>query len=154
MATAEELRRYTVFEALSDEQREKVAALSHHVVFEAGERIFDEGQEAGKLWLIRAGRVTLDVELPGARPIVIQTIGRGDVLGWSWLMPPYRWHFGATASERVEADEIDAARLRDMADADPAFGYPLMRVLFSSVLSRLNGTRARLLDLYGSPRER
>jgi len=154
MASAEELASFPLFDALTQSQLTAIADLSRTVTFAAGERLFYEGQDAQHCWLIRSGRVTLDTDLPGAGPLVIQTIGPGDLLGWSWLVPPYRWHFGATVSEPLVADEIDAVALRALADKDPTLGYPLVRALFRALLSRLNGTRARLLDLYGSPRDR
>ena len=84
----------------------------------------------------------------------MQTIGAGDVLGWSWLVPPHHWHFGATATTAVTAVRLDTAALRGMGEDDPALGYQVALALMSALLSRLQSTRARLLDLYGSPRDR
>jgi CRP/FNR family cyclic AMP-dependent transcriptional regulator len=91
---------------------------------------------------------------PGRGAIVIQAFGPGDVLGWSWLVPPRRWHFGAVAVDEVHAVALDTTRLQALADADPALGYPFALGLFEALLQRLQSTRARLLDLYGNPRER
>jgi CRP/FNR family transcriptional regulator, cyclic AMP receptor protein len=76
------------------------------------------------------------------------------VLGWSWLVPPHFWHFTAMAGTPVIAVELDTAELRALADSDPSLGYPLSLGLFEVVVSRLQSTRSRLLDLYGNPRER
>jgi CRP/FNR family transcriptional regulator, cyclic AMP receptor protein len=97
--------------------------------------------------------VALDVFIPGRGLVVVQTLGKGDVLGWSWLVPPYRWHFGATATERTTATVLDTAQLHALAKQDPAFGYALATTLFAAMLQRLQATRARLLDLYRSPRD-
>jgi CRP/FNR family cyclic AMP-dependent transcriptional regulator len=148
------LDRFPLLHALSAAQRAKVASAAHEVTFPARHRIFDEDQPARGCWLIRHGRVALDAVVPGRGTIVVQTIGSGDVLGWSWLVPPRQWHFGAITIDPVEAVEFDTTRLRALADADPALGYPLVLGLFDAVLQRLQNTRARLLDLYGSPRER
>ncbi len=91
--------------------------------------------------------------MPGQGDIVIQTLGRGDFLGWSWLLPPRRWHFGARAVDLVTAVEFDADRLLTAAEADSGFGYDMTRMLFEALLERLQSTRARLLDLYRNPRE-
>ncbi len=139
---------------LTEEQRAKVADLAREVTFAARERIFDEGQPASGCWLIRSGWIALDTIVPGRGPIVVQSLGAGDVLGWSWLVPPHRWHFGAVAAEQVTAVELNTERLKMLADADPALGYPLTLGLFEAVLQRLQSTRGRLLDLYGSPRDR
>lgn len=139
---------------LTGTQRAKVASTAREVSFPARHRIFDEGQEANGCWLISSGRIALDTVVPGRGPIIVQTLGAGDVLGWSWLVPPRRWQFGAVAVEAVAAVELDTVRLRALADADPALGYRLALGLFDAVLQRLQSTRARLLDLYGSPRDR
>ena len=139
---------------LTEEQRAKIAGTAREVTFAASERIFDEGQRASGCWLIRSGWIALDTTVPGRGPIVIQTLGPGDVLGWSWLVPPHRWHFGAVAAEQVTAIELNTEKLKTLADADPALGYALALGLFEAVLQRLQSTRARLLDLYGSPRDR
>jgi CRP/FNR family transcriptional regulator, cyclic AMP receptor protein len=148
------LDHFSLLHRLTAAQRAKVASAAREVVFPARQRIFDEGQEASGCWLIRHGRVALDTVAPGRGAIVVQTLGPGDVLGWSWLVPPRRWHFGAVAVDEVHAVALDTTKLRALAEADPALGYPLALGLFDAVLQRLQSTRARLLDLYGSPRER
>ena len=119
--------------------------------FAARQRLFSEGQPAQGCWLIEDGRVALDMAVPGRGQVVLQTLGPGDVLGWSWLVPPHRWHYGATAVLPTTATELDTERLRALAELDPRFGYTLVLTLFEAVLQRLQATRARLLDLYGSP---
>jgi CRP/FNR family transcriptional regulator, cyclic AMP receptor protein len=151
---SEDLARFPVLHSLTARQLAEVASTGHEVGFPARRRIFEEGQEACSCWLIRSGRVALDTIAPGRGPIIVQTLGAGDVLGWSWLVAPRRWHFGAITLEPVTAVELDAVRLRELADADPALGYHLALGLFEAVLSRLQSTRARLLDVYGSPRAR
>jgi CRP/FNR family transcriptional regulator, cyclic AMP receptor protein len=129
----------------------RLSAAARRVRFSARERVFSEGQQAEGCWLIHDGRVALDVFIPGRGLVVVQTLGAGDVLGWSWLVPPYRWHFGASATEPTTATLLDTVELRALADVDPGFGYALSRTLFEMMLHRLQATRARLLDLYRSP---
>jgi CRP/FNR family cyclic AMP-dependent transcriptional regulator len=129
-------------------EREKLLRASREVFYDDGDRLFDEGGHAGHCWLIRHGRVALDTAVPGRGHVVIQTLGPGDLLGWSWLLPPYRWQFGARAVGTVETTVFDAEQLRALTDQDPRLGYLLTRQLLAVVLDRLQSTRARLLDLY------
>ena len=99
---------------------------------------------------LRRGRVAIEVYSPGRGPIVIETLNPGAVIGWSWLVPPYRWHFDARAVDAVGAVAVDGACLRDKAEADPALGYELMKRVTAVLLERLQMTRLRLLDLYGT----
>jgi CRP-like cAMP-binding protein len=121
-----------------------LAADATVVTFPQGHRIFEEGGYAGKFWLIRSGRVALDVQVPGEGPVTIETIGMGEVLGWSWLFPPYKWAFAAACAAPVEVIEFDAAAVRARCAADPEIGYELTRRLIRVLASRLTSTRARL----------
>jgi CRP-like cAMP-binding protein len=95
----------------------------------------------------------LDLHVPGRGAAVIETIASGEVLGWSWLFPPYTWHFGATALADTCAIEFDARAVRAVCDADPALGYALTLRFLGVMADRLQAARIRLLDLYsGSPR--
>jgi CRP-like cAMP-binding protein len=88
----------------------RLADHSHRVPFHADSRIFNEGGRANRFWLIRDGTVNLDVHLPGRGDVVFEQIGPGQVLGWSWLFPPYRWHFGASAAEPGAGDRLRGRR--------------------------------------------
>jgi CRP-like cAMP-binding protein len=139
------------FEQLSPDHQALLAATAREVRYPAGRLIFAEGSHADRCWLIRDGHVRLDVHVPGRGEAVVQTLGPGDLLGWSWLVPPYLWQFSARAAEPVAAVEFDAAALARCADGDLGFARELNRVLFSTLLERLQATRARLLDLYRNP---
>jgi CRP-like cAMP-binding protein len=102
-------------------------------------------------WLIVAGHVQLDAYLPGRGFVLIESMGAGSVLGWSWLFPPYAWYFGATAVASTSTVEFDAPGVRAMCEADPALGFELTRRFMRVVVDRLQATRIRLLDLYRSP---
>ena len=148
-----ELAASAIFADLSAAERELVAAAAHPVRFGADERVFQEGAPARGCWLIHDGCVALDLMVPGRGQVVVQTLGRGDVLGWSWLLPPYQWHFGAVAVRPTTATELDTDLLRTLAGQDPRFGYALTLSLFQACVQRLQATRARLLDLYRSPHD-
>ena len=152
-AAAPDLAGFPVLRQLPTGALAQVAAAAHTVTFAPRERVFREGEQAEGCWLLHDGRVALDVFIPSRGLVVVQTLGHGDVLGWSWLVPPYRWHFGATATERTTATALDTAQLRVLAEQDPGFGYALATTLFAAMLQRLQATRARLLDLYRSPRD-
>ncbi len=124
--------------------------------FVAGEHLLREGAEARKFYLIREGRVAVEVDAPVRKPIVLETLGGGDVLGWSWLVPPHRAAFGARAQTTVRALSFDAACLRKSMEANPALGFAVLRRFVPVMAHRLSAARLQMLDLYGpamAPRE-
>jgi CRP/FNR family transcriptional regulator, cyclic AMP receptor protein len=139
------------FAALTDTQRAALAEDGVTVTFAAGERLFAEGGIADQFWLIEQGSIALDMRVPGRGDQVVETLAAGTVLGWSWLHPPYRWHFGAAARLATTAIAFDAASVRRRCDADPAFGYAALRSFTPVIIERLQATRLRLLDLYAAP---
>jgi CRP-like cAMP-binding protein len=119
--------------------------------YEPAQRIFAAGDIADRFWLIESGGVALDLRVPGRGDQVIETLVAGTVLGWSWLHPPYRWHFGAVARERVDAVTFDASSVRARCDGQPPFGYAILRLFTPVIVDRLQATRLRVLDLYATP---
>ena len=117
--------------------------------FEAGQYLFREGDSADEFFLVRHGRVALEIVAPGRSPIIISTLGEGEIVGASWLVPPYRWTFSARAVELVRAIGIDAACLRGKCDADHHLGYEMMKRFAPILVNRLNAARLQLLDVYG-----
>lgn len=130
---------------------EQLAQWATRAPFHAGTRIFQEHGRAHGFWLIRDGFVDLDIRLPGRGDVIVETLGPGAVLGWSWLFPPYRWHFGAVTTEPVLAIAVDGAGTRSLCDADPTLGYDLTKRFTAVVVERMQATRMRLLDLYQAP---
>jgi CRP-like cAMP-binding protein len=126
-----------------------VAGCARNVAIDTGQLLLAEGEAADTLYLVRRGRVAIEIHTPGHGPLCVETLGPGDALGWSWLFPPYRWRFDARALEPVGALSVDGTCLRDKADADPVFGYALMKRVAAVTIERLQATRLRLLDLYG-----
>jgi CRP/FNR family cyclic AMP-dependent transcriptional regulator len=139
------------FAALTDIQRAALAEDGTAVTFTAGELLFDEGGVADRFWLIEQGSVALEMRIPGRGDQVVETLGPGTVLGWSWLHPPYRWQFRAVTRLATTAIAFDAASVRRRCDADPAFGYAMLRSFTPVIIERLQATRLRLLDLYAAP---
>ncbi len=138
-------------EGLKTEQLAKLAECSMAVHFAAGQLIFREGEPANRFYLIRQGKVALEIATGDAAPVPIQTIGAGDVLGWSWLFPPYHWHFDARALTPVNAVFFCGTRLREECEADPALGCELMKRAAAVTLQRLQGTRRQLLAACPAP---
>lgn len=138
--------------ALAPRHRTRLLDFSHETSFPTGTRIFAEDEEADRFWILRSGRVALDVHVPGRGPEVVETLGEGELLGWSWLFEPYRWHLGALVRDPVHADEFDARQVRAAIEEDPAFGLAVTRCVASVAIGRrLRASRMRLLDLYGAP---
>ncbi|CCK32490.1 hypothetical protein BN159_8112 [Streptomyces davaonensis JCM 4913] len=133
---------------LSTEHRGLLMGLAHEALFPAGIRLFQEGGRADHFWIIRSGTVTLDMRVPGHRPVDLETLGPGDLLGWSWLFPPYRWRFGARTVGPVRAHEFDAQTVRRMCADDPALGHTVALWAGAVATRRLQAARTRLLDLY------
>lgn len=148
-ALSELLRSQPVFGELDAESIAEIAGCARNVHFPEGEQILTEGDPADQFFLIRRGRVALSTHAPHRGPVLIETLGPGDVLGWSWLMPPYRWHFDAMAIESTSAMMFDGACLRARFDREPRLGYELMQAFLKVIVSRLQATRLRLLDVYG-----
>ena len=119
-----------------------------NVVFDAGEFILREGHQADRFYVLRHGRVGVEVSAP-AGSFTIETLEAGDVLGWSWLFPPHKTRVDARALTLVRALSLDGSCLREKCDGDPALGYDLVRRFAGVVVRRLESTRVQLLDLYG-----
>lgn len=137
-----------VFGALTKDHRDQLMSLAREVSFATGERIFNEGRRADRFWIIHTGTVALDLHVPGRRAAVIETLGAGELLGWSWLIPPRHWHLGAEAGSPVSAYEFDAAAVREQCRKDPVLDHTLCMYVAGVIADRLRAARVRLLDLY------
>jgi CRP/FNR family transcriptional regulator, cyclic AMP receptor protein len=134
---------------LGAEQLELLAGCARNVHFDDGELLFREGDQADTFYVVRQGSVSLEIHAPARGGMAIETIEAGEVIGWSWLFPPYRWHFDARALSAVRATAFDGECLRGKSEADPALGYDLMKRFAQVLIERLQWTRLRLLDVYG-----
>jgi CRP/FNR family transcriptional regulator, cyclic AMP receptor protein len=143
------LRAAPVFEGLEPKALGLIAGCASNVHFDQGAVLFREGDEADTFFLVRHGTVALEMFVPSRGAAVIETIEAGEVVGWSWLFPPYRWHFDARALTDLRATAFDGACLRGKADEDSALGYQLMSRFAQVLIERLQWTRLRLLDVYG-----
>ncbi|MFD9729132.1 Crp/Fnr family transcriptional regulator [Streptomyces sp. NPDC059072] len=134
---------------LSSEHRGRLMSQAREVNFEEGARIFEEGARAESFWIVRSGTVTLQIPMPGVRrPASVESLGPGELVGWSWLFPPYVWQLSAEAMTPVRAYEFDGVTVRMLMDSDPAFGSAIGHWVGRVLALRLQQTRTRLLDLY------
>lgn len=143
------LERHPLFEGLAAEHLELLVGCARNVRYDAGTVLLREGKPADRFFLVRSGTVALEIHAPGREPLLVDTLHAGDVLGWSWLFPPYRWHADGRAVEPVRALALDGACLRGKCDEDPVLGYELMQRFARIVIDRLQATRLQLLDVYG-----
>ncbi len=134
---------------LAPELRTLLVGCAANERYEAGQYIYREGQAAEKFWLLRRGTVSIEIYAPGREPLVVETIGEGDILGWSWLVPPHKAMFDARAVSLVRAVSFDAKCLLRKMESDHALGYEVMKRFVPVVAHRLQAARLQMLDLYG-----
>jgi CRP-like cAMP-binding protein len=149
--TAAALATHPFLHGMSPDQLATLAETARDVQFPARHRLFEDGGYATCFWLIRSGHVSLDVHIPDQGRVIIENIGMGELLGWSWLFPPYRWVFGAMAAAPVEAFEFDAAAVRECCTADPGLGSEFNQRIIRVLARRLQATRLRLITRSPNP---
>ncbi len=142
--TATRLARQRFLKGMEPRHVEALARAASEVMFPARHRIFADGDYADKFWLMQSGHVALDVLIGGQGLAVIGRVGIGGLVGWSWLLPPYRWAFGAVCVTEVKAFQFNAEAVRGLCAADLAFRYELVGRLFPVVTGHLQDIRARL----------
>lgn len=143
------LAEHPFFHGLEPRYLQLAVGCASNVRFDAGEFILREGEEANHFFLIRHGKVALEVFAPNRGSLAIQTLEEGDILGWSWLIPPYQWRFDARAVELTRAIALDGKCLRAKCEEDHDLGYELLKRFAAILGRRLDATRFQLLDLYG-----
>lgn len=143
------LAKHLLFKELEKEYLEIIVGCAKNVRFKEGEFILREGRDADTFYLIREGRVSVDIYVPNLGPITIHTVAEGEVLGWSWLVAPYRWHFDAQALAPTRAIALDGKCIRNKCEENKAMGYELMKRFSGVIVQRLQSTQMQLLDVYG-----
>jgi CRP-like cAMP-binding protein len=140
------------FAGMETEHLKTIAACASDATFEPQQFLFREGEPANQFYLIQSGRIALEVHELANGTVLVTNVGPGEVLGWSWLFPPFSWHFQARATERTKAIILNGAHLLVVAESDPAFGYELMKRVAQVVIERLQATRRQLLAREDRPR--
>lgn len=143
------LEQHPFFHGLDGKYIQLIVGCASNVRFNAGEFLFREGEEANQFYILRPGKVALEIFVPERGPITIETVGEGQILGWSWLIPPHYWHFNARAVELTRAIALDGKCLRNKCEEDHDLGYELLKRFAHIVEMRLQATRLQLLDVYG-----
>ncbi|MEU1184623.1 cyclic nucleotide-binding domain-containing protein [Streptomyces sp. NPDC005820] len=138
--------------ALPPPQRQRLMELAREVSFPEDARIFEAGGRADRFWVVRSGAVSLVQPVTSVQRVTVASLGAGDLLGWSWLFPPYQWDFGAEAFSPVRAYEFEAQPVLKLCEEDPALGVTLVRIVAEILAHRLEMTRGRLLEQYGTRR--
>jgi CRP-like cAMP-binding protein len=142
------LLEHQFFQGWSPEHLKIITGCAANVRFGAGEVIFREGQPADRFFILRDGMVAIEILVAHHRSITVETIGKGDVLGWSWAIAPHRWLFSARAVEPTRAISLDAKCLREKCEADYELGYEMFGQMLLVAEKRLRATRLQLLDIY------
>ena len=139
-----------VFDGLDAEHLELIAGCGHIEAVQAGDRLFREGDPAETFYLVRRGRIALTTHVPGRGDVVIETLEPGEVIGWSWLFPPYVWHFDARTTEPTSALFFYGTILREYCAKDPSLGFELFKRMSQVMIERLQSARARLLSSHST----
>jgi CRP-like cAMP-binding protein len=146
---AELLSAHPFFTGLKPEHLALIAGCGQNVHYAAGAYLLREGETADRFFAIRGGIVAVETYVPSRGAVTLQTLGPGEMLGWSWLFPPHVWQFDARARDEVRITVFDGTCLRNECDTDPTLGYELMKRLAGLISSRLAATRRQLIDVYG-----
>jgi CRP/FNR family cyclic AMP-dependent transcriptional regulator len=151
ITVAAEIAGHGLFAGVSDSIAGVLAALSSQREAKIGEVLFRVGDAAERFFIVRRGLVSIELYAPGRVPIVVEQVDDGDVIGWSWLVPPYRWRFDARVAEPTSLFSIDAAALREQLDEDPALGYAVTKRFLPVMARRLSSARERLVESITEP---
>ena len=147
----DEVAEQPVFQGMDPPHRALISGCGRKRAFQDGALLMKEGEEANEFFVIRRGKVLLSIHAPERGEVALETLDAGEIVGLSWLFPPYRVQFDARAVGPVFTISFDAACLRGKCEQDPAMGYELMKRFARIMTARLQATRLRMLDVYGSP---
>ena len=145
----ETLGAQTFFKGMSEAHLTELASIATTIDFADGDLIFEEGGHADASYVIVEGSVALELNVSHRAHHIVQTLHRGEVLGWSWLFPPYRWSFSALALDSTSLIRFDAEQLRALQESDNSLGYEMMKRFANVMTNRLAATRLQLVDFYG-----
>lgn len=137
------------FKELDEDSLNLIVGCASNVRFEKDDVIIREGEKANKFYIIREGVVAIELQGPGRGKITIDTLEDGEVLGWSWLVPPYHWRFDGRAQTKIRAIGLDGKCLREKCEENHDLGYELLKRFAHIIEQRLQATRLQLLDVYG-----
>jgi CRP/FNR family cyclic AMP-dependent transcriptional regulator len=140
------LSAHEFFSGLGDEALEFLSECADTRVIEKGQILFRQGENADKFYIVRRGRITVQMPAILGPPLEIQTLGQGQVLGWSWLISPYKWTFQSRAEEESEVLQFDGAAILARCEREPKFGYELLKKFAGLMSVRLDAARLKMMD--------
>ncbi len=144
------LSSHPVFREFDKDTLELLAGCARNEHFKAGQTIYSEGDSADKIYILRQGDIAVEISNPQTKPLIVETLHDGDILGWSWLVPPYRHMSDARAVTDVRAVSLDATCLRGKCEDNPVLGYEMFKHWLPPMAARMRAMRMQLLDLYGA----
>lgn len=144
-----QLSQHSLCGQLTSEQIDALAKCGSTIEIASQHFLFQQGEDATHFYLIQKGKVAIELSSPPRGILSIQTLSEGDLLGWSWLYPPYRWRFDALATEDVQVITFESQSLREAMVKDHELGYVIMKEVIKSMGQRLESSRLQLLDMYG-----
>lgn len=147
---ADILSEHPFFQGFSKEDFAFIAGCGKNVVFKENEEIAKPNAPADEFYLIRDGHIVLSMELSAKKAFIYQTLGDGDILGFSWLIPPYQWNIHAKAQTPTRAVAINGKCLREKCEKEVSFGYKMMKHLLKAMVMQEDESRLHLLDVYGN----
>jgi CRP-like cAMP-binding protein len=147
-ALADYLAQHPVLKALPAEHIALIVSFAGVQQHAAQTLIFTHDQNADAFYIVQSGKVTIEVPSLGGEPMAIQTLGADSILGWSWLLPPYRWLFDARTAVPTTVVAVDGKRLRAACDQDPALGYRVVKLFAALMAERLNAARVTAMRHY------
>ncbi|NLP11104.1 cyclic nucleotide-binding domain-containing protein [bacterium] len=143
------LQRHGFFKDLDPQFIELIVGCASNRRYPKNNYLCKQGEEANDFFLVREGRVAIEIPIQQNHPIILQTVEEGDILGWSWLLPPYFWHFDARAEQDVRVIALDGRCIRAQCESNQALGYEMLKRFAQIMEKRLEATRLQLLDVYG-----
>jgi CRP-like cAMP-binding protein len=146
------LSKHPVFRDFDEDALDLLAGCARNEHYHAGATIYAEGDAANELYILRNGDVAVEISTAERAPIIVETLQAGEVLGWSWMVPPYKHMSDARAQTDVRAVTLDAICMRGKCDENPVLGYHLFKHLLPHMAKRVRVLRMQLLDLYGAKR--
>jgi CRP/FNR family cyclic AMP-dependent transcriptional regulator len=142
------LAQHPFFVGLTEPQLDLLASHASATRYNAQQRVFKYDTDADKFYILRDGKVGVEIPAIAGEPLRLQTLGSGGVLGWSWLIPPYRWLFDARALVASDIIVMDGAQLRQECERDPVLGYQLLKRFAVLMAERLNASRLTAIRQY------
>lgn len=144
------LKEHPFFWDMENTYVDLIAGCGRNLVYKADDWLAREGDTADKFYVIREGRVAVETEIPGRGRVVLATIGAGEIVGWSWIFPPYQWTFDVRVRQTAHVVALDGKCLREKCETDKAMGYQLMKRFSRIMAERLKAARLQVMDIYGT----